>query len=77
LVAAALGPFAAAHLDPHTWRHGVLKCLFTGVPLAAVHDLDRRADDELRRMTADYATEREAAGRPVPDDALRLLGRTP
>ncbi|MFT7835966.1 EboA domain-containing protein [Saccharothrix sp. BKS2] len=77
LVAAALGPFAAAHLDPHTWRHGVLKCLFTGVPLTVVHDLDRRADDELLRMTADYAAEREAAGRPVPDDALRLLGRTP
>ncbi|MFE2757250.1 EboA domain-containing protein [Actinosynnema sp. NPDC059335] len=77
LVAAALGPFAAAHLDQHAWRHGVLKCLFMGVPLAAVHDLDRRADDELRRMTADYAAEREAAGRPVPADALRLLGRTP
>ncbi|GGP69039.1 hypothetical protein GCM10010185_47560 [Saccharothrix coeruleofusca] len=77
LVAAAMGPFAAAHLDPHGWRHGVLKCLFTGVPLAAVHDLDRRADDELRRMVADYAAERRAAGRAVPHDALRLLGRTP
>jgi L-ribulose-5-phosphate 3-epimerase len=77
LIAAALGPFAAAHLDPHSWRHGVLKCLFVGVPLRAVHDLDRRTDDELRRMTADYAAEREAAGRAVPDDALRLLGRNP
>ncbi|NEB09358.1 sugar phosphate isomerase, partial [Streptomyces coelicoflavus] len=29
LVAAALGPYAARHLDPHQWRHAVLKCLFT------------------------------------------------
>ncbi|MET0131970.1 MAG: EboA domain-containing protein [Kibdelosporangium sp.] len=73
LVAAALGPFAAKHLDEHSWRHGVLKCLFVGVPLAAVADLDRRTDDELLRMVADYADERRAAGREVPADAQRLL----
>ncbi|MCX2729205.1 EboA domain-containing protein [Saccharopolyspora sp. NFXS83] len=72
LVAAAMGPFAR-HLDDHAWRHGVLKCLFTGVPLTAVAGLRRRADDELRRMVADFAAERRAAGRDVPDDALALL----
>lgn len=72
LVAAAMGPFAQ-HLDDHTWRHGVLKCLFTGVPLAAVADWRRRADDELRRMVTDFAAERRAAGRDVPGDALALL----
>ena len=75
LVAAALGPFAAEHLDDHGWRHGVLKCLFTGVPLEAVAGLDRRVDDELLRMVADYAAERSAAGRDVPADAARLLGK--
>lgn len=73
LVAAAMGEFAARHLDAHTWRHGVLKCLFTGVPLAAVADLNRRADSELLRMVADYAEERRAAGREVPHDATTLL----
>lgn len=73
LVAAALGPFAADHLDQHSWRHGVLKCLFTSIPLAAVAGLDRRADDELRRMVGAFADERRAAGRPVPDDAVDLL----
>lgn len=73
LVAAALGPFAARHLDQHAWRHGVLKCLFVGVPLAAVADLNRRADAELLRMVSDYADERRAAGRDVPVDALRML----
>ena len=73
LVAAALGPFAADHLDEHTWRHGVLKCLFLGIPLTAVAGLDRRADAELRRMVGAFADERRAAGRAVPDDALDLL----
>ncbi|KOX23971.1 sugar phosphate isomerase [Saccharothrix sp. NRRL B-16348] len=73
LVAAALGPFAADHLDAHTWRHGVLKCLFLEIPLAAVAGLDRRADEELRRMVGAFAAERRAAGRAVPDDALELL----
>ena len=77
LVAAAMGEFAARHLDDHAWRHGVLKCLFVGVPLAAVAGLDRRADAELLRMVGDYADERRAAGREVPADAVTLLEATP
>ncbi|GGV04608.1 EboA domain-containing protein [Streptomyces spectabilis] len=75
LLAAALGPYAATHLPAHTWRHAVLKCLFTDVPVDAVADLERRAhaDDELARMLADYADERTAAGRPVPGDLHRVL----
>ncbi|MBD0418782.1 EboA domain-containing protein [Streptomyces sp. TRM S81-3] len=78
LVAAALGPYAARHLDPHQWRHAVLKCLFTGVPVDQVAELGRRArgDDELARMLADYAAERTAAGRPVPEDLHRVLALT-
>ncbi|MCQ2001120.1 EboA domain-containing protein [Arthrobacter zhaoxinii] len=75
LVAAAVGPFAAAYLDQHNWRHAVLKLVFMGVSLAAVTDLDDRADDELARMAADFAAERQAAGRPVPDDVVLLLNR--
>lgn len=73
LVAAAMGPYAAAHLPADAWRHGVLKCLFTGVPLAAVAELDDRRDADLDRMVRAFAEEREAAGREVPEDALRLL----
>ncbi|GAA2096078.1 hypothetical protein GCM10009801_65370 [Streptomyces albiaxialis] len=78
LIAAALGPYAAEHLDPHQWRHGVLKCLFTGVPLSAVAGLERRArgDAELARMLTDYARERTAAGRAVPDDLHHALQLT-
>ncbi|MEU9853641.1 EboA domain-containing protein [Streptomyces sp. NPDC047974] len=79
LIAAAVGPYAAAHLAPHSWRHAVLKCLFAGVPLTAVADLARRAagDAELARMLAAHAAERTAAGREIPRDlrhALTLTG---
>ncbi|APY85314.1 EboA domain-containing protein [Streptomyces alfalfae] len=78
LVAAAVGPYAARHLAPHDWRHAVLKCLFTGVPVDAVADLPRRArgDRELARMLTDFAGERTAAGRAVPDDLRRVLSLT-
>ncbi len=78
LLAAAVGPYAARHLPAQHWRHAVLKCLFTGVPVDAVADLDRRADGdaELARMLRDYAAERTAAGRPVPEDLYRVLTLT-
>ncbi|GAA4638360.1 EboA domain-containing protein [Actinoallomurus vinaceus] len=72
LIAVALGPYAAEQLDQRSWRDGVLKCLFMGVPLVAVAGLDRRSDPELIRMFRDYAAERAAAGRSVPTD-LRIL----
>ncbi|MGK5674410.1 EboA domain-containing protein [Micromonospora sp. URMC 106] len=74
LLAAALGPYAR-HLDPAAWRQAVLKCVFTGVPLAVVHDLDARADGELAAMLAGLAAERQAAGRAMPADAVALLDR--
>ena len=72
LVAAALGPFGARHLDQHAWRHGVLKVLFMGIPLDAVAALDRRRDDELERMAAALVAERHAASRTISDDMARL-----
>ncbi|WP_062206621.1 EboA domain-containing protein [Streptomyces sp. NBRC 109706] len=77
LIAAAVGPYAAAHLEAHQWRHAVLKCVFTGVPLTAVAGLADRADAELARMLDDFAAERRAAGRPVPDDVARALALAP
>lgn len=72
LVAAAMGRFAAAHLDDHAWRHGVLKLVFMGVPLSVVSGLDDRRDAELAAMASRFAEERRAAGRSIPDD-LRLI----
>jgi hypothetical protein len=68
LIAAALGPYAAAHLDDAAYRQAVLKCVFTGVPLGEVAGLAERRDAELARMFAAFARERLSAGRPVPTD---------
>ncbi|MEU9859651.1 EboA domain-containing protein [Streptomyces sp. NPDC047971] len=78
LFSAALGPYAASHLTSHSWRHAVLKCLFTGVPVDVVAGLSHRAhgDRELARMLTDYAAERTAADRPVPADLHRVLALT-
>lgn len=78
LIAAAVGPYAATHLDAHNWRHAVLKCLFTGVDVEAVDGLARRArgDAELARMLGDFAAERIAAGRSVPAGLTRVLELT-
>jgi hypothetical protein len=77
LISAALGPYAADHLDDHDYRHGVLKCVFTGIPLASVAGLERRAGHELARMLADYARELAAAGRDVPADIGPLIDAYP
>lgn len=77
LVAAAVGDYAARHLDPPAYRHAVLKCLFTGVDLANVSGLAARADAEMTRMVGDFAIERIAAGRDVPPDALHLIVGSP
>ncbi|RKN06458.1 EboA domain-containing protein [Streptomyces radicis] len=77
LIAAALGPYAARHLDQHLWRHAVLKCVFIGVPIHEVAGLADRADIELARMARDFAAERAAAGRPVPDDVRHILSLVP
>ena len=73
LVTAAMGKYAATHLGDAAYRHGVLKCVFMGIPLADVAGLDRRTDEELLRMMRSFAAERTAAGREVPADLRTLL----
>ncbi|MFC5238763.1 EboA domain-containing protein [Streptomyces atrovirens] len=77
LVEAALGGYAARRLDDDGYRQAILKCVFTGIPLARVEGLAERTDRELVRMLADFAQERLAAGRDVPDDIRPLLRSHP
>lgn len=77
LVGAAMGAWAGQHLDAAIWRQGVLKCMFVGVPLSAVHHLTQRADDELARMVAAFGHEKLAAGRSIPPDAHHVLDPFP
>jgi hypothetical protein len=77
LIAAALGPYGARHLDAAAYRQGVLKCVFTEIPLADISGIDSRTDDELVRMLREFAEERMAAGRPVPDDVWLVVPHPP
>ncbi|UMG92419.1 EboA domain-containing protein [Nocardioides sp. TF02-7] len=76
LVAAAMGEHAR-RLPIDQWRHGVLKCLFTGVPVDHVAGLADRADAELGAMAERYARERRAAGREVPADVATVIAACP
>jgi hypothetical protein len=67
--------YPAACFPDLAFRQMVLKALFTGVALDRIHGLDARIDPELVRMAHDYASERRAAGRPVPADIDRYFGR--
>jgi hypothetical protein len=77
LVAAALGPFGVGTLDDEGLSHAVLKCVFTGVPLRAVHGLRERATPGMARMLAGYVHERIAAGRAVPAEVWPLIDAHP
>jgi hypothetical protein len=68
LVAAALGPYATKWLPQAAFRQAVLKCVFAGIPLAVVDGVPERVDGELIRMMNDFAAERTAAGRVIPED---------
>ncbi len=65
-------PFPARHFPDLHFNQMVLKGLFTEVPLDRVVGLDRRLTPDLARMAADYARERQLAGRSVPADIARL-----
>jgi len=68
-------PYPAAHFPELNFNQMVLKALFTGVALRRILGLEGRITTELRRMAADYASERRAAARSVPPDIDYVLGK--
>ncbi|HEY6727888.1 MAG TPA: EboA domain-containing protein [Polyangiaceae bacterium] len=60
--------YPAQHFPDPAFNQMVLKAFFTGVSVNRIVDLGRRVTPELSRMALDYASERTAAGRPVPHD---------
>lgn len=65
-------PFPAGHFPPLNFNQMVLKALFTGMPVSGIIGLADRVTPELLRMAGDYAAERRAAGRSVPEDIALL-----
>ena len=77
LIAAALGPYATAHLDDAAYDQAVLKCVFVGVPIRPLDGLPQRATPETARMLAAFVHERVAAGRDIPDEVWDVIDRHP
>jgi len=77
LIAAAMGPYALAHLDDETLAHAVLKCVFTDVPLRGIDGLQERATPRMAQMLAGFAVERVAAGRDTVPEVWPLIDAHP
>ena len=69
-------PYPAQHFPDPNFNQLVMKAFFTGVPIRRVVGLEARLSPELWRMAEDYASERRAAGRPVPEDLSSLIARS-
>jgi hypothetical protein len=67
--------YPARYFPDDAFNQMVLKALFVGAPLAQIYGLAERTTSELIRMAEAYASERRAAGRPVPEDAKLVTRR--
>jgi hypothetical protein len=65
----AENPFLSEHFPALSFNQAVIKAIFMQVSLQRIERLEQRITPELSRMAAGYASERRAAGRPVPEDA--------
>jgi hypothetical protein len=70
-------PYPVVHFADLNFAQMIMKALFTGAPLSRVQGWQTRVTADLQRMAHDFAAERTAAGRPVPDDVALILGATP
>lgn len=67
-------PYPAENFDEHAWNQLVLKAVFVGSSLNAIHDFDRRRNEDLARTLVDYAHERWAASRVITPELWRAVG---
>jgi hypothetical protein len=69
-------PYPADHFDAAAYNQMVVKCVFSGLPIATLVGLDERRNDDLVRMLRDLVSERHAAGRPVADAVHEWIAGT-
>jgi len=60
-------PYPFDHFDEDAWNQMVVKCVFNGVPIETIVGLHERRNPEVVQMMRDLVSERQAAGRPLPD----------
>jgi hypothetical protein len=69
-------PFPAAWFPELHFNQLVIKALFMQLALERVLDWETRRNPELARIAGDYAAERRAAGRTVPEDIALIRATT-
>ena len=67
-------PYPARWFPEPNFNQLVLKAFFVGVAVRRIQGLAARRSPELVRMALAYASERRAAGRPVPTDLELVTG---
>jgi hypothetical protein len=65
--------YPAEYFPDPSFNHLVLKAYFLGLQVSRIVLLAKRKNAELRRMVADYTSERRAAGRSLPVDIDLVL----
>jgi hypothetical protein len=70
-------PFPARFYPELEFNKLVMKAAFSGLPLARIAGLQRRANAELARMAMEYVDERQAAGRSLPADIWLAMSKDP
>jgi hypothetical protein len=66
-------PYPADYFDEAAWNQLVLKAFFTDKDVTQIIGLDERKNARLAQTLADYAAERQAAGRSLPPNIDRLM----
>jgi hypothetical protein len=69
-------PYPAAWLDEPAWNQLVVKAFFTDKEISLITGLERRSNRNLANILADYARERQAAGRLVNPQLWDLVKKT-
>jgi hypothetical protein len=68
-------PYPSRYFPELNFNQMVLKAIFTGASVDRIVGLYDRITPDLVRMVEAYASERRAAGRPVPDDVDKITAR--
>jgi hypothetical protein len=66
-------PYPHDYFDDGGWNQMVVKCVFSGLPIESIVGLHARRNRELVAMLRDLVSERQAAGRPIPDAVHRYI----
>ncbi|TLU99077.1 EboA domain-containing protein [Dyadobacter luticola] len=68
-------PYPEKHFSEAAWNQLVLKTIFNDKPIHLIEGLENRTNEKLALTLSDFAHERWAAGRSVPAQVWRLVGK--